>query len=195
VHLPERTATDDYLARMGERLDVVFDVDLGELAKGHHVVARGLALGRSVPAPRFDRDELRRLISGSSDPANGGGFFGRKAGQGPDAEEHVHTEAELHYEFVPALNNGRSGRFDPTPVFWMVYASDDVGTAYNDYNTGAYDGSSTGPSSHGNRDIGGQVPPEATRLTLTFKPAFDWKPPEPWRRELVIDLVNRRLVA
>jgi hypothetical protein len=194
VHLPARTATDDYLARMGERLDVVFDVDLGELAKGHHIVARGLALGRSVPAPRFDRDELRRLISGSSDPANGGGFFGRKAGQGPDAEEHVHTEAELHYEFVPALNNGRSGRFDPTPVFWMVYASDDVGTAYNDYNTGAYDGSSTGPSSHGNRDIGGQVPPEATRLTLTFKPAFDWKPPEPWRRELVIDLVNRRLV-
>jgi hypothetical protein len=194
VHLPARTATDDYLARMGERLDVVFDVDLGELAKGHHIVARGLALGRSVPAPRFDRDELRRRISGSSDPANGGGFFGRKAGQGPDAEEHVHTEAELHYEFVPALNNGRSGRFDPTPVFWMVYASDDVGTAYNDYNTGAYDGSSTGPSSHGNRDIGGQVPPEATRLTLTFKPAFDWKPPEPWRRELVIDLVNRRLV-
>jgi hypothetical protein len=193
VHLPERTATEDYLARMGERLDVVFDVDLGELARGHHVVARGLALGRSVPAPRFDRDELRRLISGGSDPANGGGFFGRKADHGPDAEEHVHTEAELHYEFVPRINQGR-GRLDLMAVYWGVYASDDVGTAYNDYNTGAFDGASTGPTTHGSRDLGGQVPPEATRLTLTFKPASGWKPPEPWRRDLVIDLVNRRLV-
>jgi hypothetical protein len=193
VHIPERSATDDYLAHMGEQLDVVFDVDLGELVRGHHVVARGLALGRSVPAPQFDRDEFRRLISGSTDPVNGGGFFGRKAGHWPDAEEHVHTDAELHYEFVPRINEGQ-GRFDLTAVYWMVHTSDDVGTRYNDYNTGAFDGASTGPTTHGSRDIGGQVPPEATRLTLRFEPAFGWDPPEQWRRELVIDLVNRRLV-
>ncbi|MEO3792746.1 hypothetical protein ABGB14_21240 [Nonomuraea sp. B10E15] len=44
--IPPRTATDAYLSRMGGsiRLDIVFDVDLGELVEGHHVVARGLEL-------------------------------------------------------------------------------------------------------------------------------------------------------
>ncbi|GAA2205068.1 hypothetical protein GCM10009850_006910 [Nonomuraea monospora] len=46
IRIPPRTATDDYLARMGEkrRLDLAFDIDLGELAEGHRVVARGLEL-------------------------------------------------------------------------------------------------------------------------------------------------------
>ncbi|MEW9551158.1 hypothetical protein [Nonomuraea sp. NPDC050783] len=46
ISIPPRTATDAYLARMGgtRRLDLVFDIDLGELLEGHHVVARGLEL-------------------------------------------------------------------------------------------------------------------------------------------------------
>jgi hypothetical protein len=35
VDIPPRTATDHYLSRMGQRLDIVFDVDLGELTEGH----------------------------------------------------------------------------------------------------------------------------------------------------------------
>ncbi|MFI0419499.1 hypothetical protein [Spongiactinospora sp. 9N601] len=47
--IPPRTATDAYFANMAaagipRRLDVVLDVDLGELVPGHHVVARGLEL-------------------------------------------------------------------------------------------------------------------------------------------------------
>jgi len=34
--------TDAYLAEIGERLDIEFDVDLGELVEGHRVVARGV---------------------------------------------------------------------------------------------------------------------------------------------------------
>jgi hypothetical protein len=37
---------------MGEQLDVVFDLDLGELVEGHHVVARGIMLGREAPEVR-----------------------------------------------------------------------------------------------------------------------------------------------
>ena len=40
--LPPRTATDAYLAEIGETLDIEFDVDLGELVEGHRVVARGI---------------------------------------------------------------------------------------------------------------------------------------------------------
>jgi len=40
---------------------------------------------------------------------------------------------------------------------------------------------------------GGQGPPEAARLTLRFEPAEDWVPPEPWRREIEIDLRELRL--
>src|SRR5262249_55212939 len=40
--LPPRTATDAYLAEIGERLDIAFDVDLGELVEGHRVVGRGV---------------------------------------------------------------------------------------------------------------------------------------------------------
>lgn len=40
--LPPRTATDAYLAEIGEGLDVAFDIDLGELVAGHRVVARGI---------------------------------------------------------------------------------------------------------------------------------------------------------
>jgi hypothetical protein len=44
--IPPRTATDTYFAKMGgaRRLDIVFDIDLGELLEGHHVVARGLEM-------------------------------------------------------------------------------------------------------------------------------------------------------
>ncbi|MEV0391117.1 hypothetical protein [Nonomuraea sp. NPDC050643] len=44
IRIPPRTATDAYFAKMGgsRRPDIVFDIDLGELVDGHHVVARAL---------------------------------------------------------------------------------------------------------------------------------------------------------
>jgi hypothetical protein len=45
--IPPRTATDVYLARAAVRLDVVFDVDLGELVDGHRVIARGIEMASS----------------------------------------------------------------------------------------------------------------------------------------------------
>ncbi|WP_336214906.1 hypothetical protein [Nonomuraea sp. LPB2021202275-12-8] len=46
IRIPPRTATDAYFAKMSgsRRLDIVFDIDLGELLEGHHVVARGLEI-------------------------------------------------------------------------------------------------------------------------------------------------------
>jgi len=44
---PQRDATDAWLANMspyGRRIDITFDVDLGELVPGHRVIARGLEL-------------------------------------------------------------------------------------------------------------------------------------------------------
>jgi hypothetical protein len=39
---PPRTATDAYLAEIGEELDVALNVDLGALVEGHRVIARGI---------------------------------------------------------------------------------------------------------------------------------------------------------
>jgi hypothetical protein len=205
VRIPPRTATDSYLAKMRTQLDIVFDVDLGELVRGHHVVARGIILGRRLRMHRIDRERLRELMEGADDPNNGGGFISRRRPAGsdtakpdagipdagePDDEVRV-TEPELHYEFVPGLDGGEGQHgFD---WYWMMYASDDVGTEYADYNGGAFDPDSGGTASHGTRDIGGQIPPEASRLTLRFEPPEDWVPPEPWRHEIVIDLRERRL--
>ncbi|MGW2222081.1 hypothetical protein ACWCSD_44440 [Nonomuraea sp. NPDC001684] len=49
ISIPPRTATDAYFAERdgSRRLDIVFDIDLGELVEGHHVVARGLELSEA----------------------------------------------------------------------------------------------------------------------------------------------------
>ncbi len=196
MSIPPRTATDAYLATIHARLDIVFDIDLGELVRGHHVVARGIKLGQPVDTRRIDRERLRQLMEGADDPHNGGGFISRRSAAGSDAgepdTETTMTEPELHYEFVPGLDPAEGERgFD---WYWMMYASDDVGTEYADDNGGAFDPSG-GAASHGTRDIGGQIPPQASRLTLAFEPPQDWVPPEPWRREIVVDLRERRLAS
>jgi hypothetical protein len=107
---------DAYFARLRavgvpRHLDVTFDVDLGELVEGHHVVVRGVERGSG--------------------------------------------EAVLHYEFVPLMQEHE--RQDKRPFFLVlvVYASDDNGTEYDDHNTGGFDPSGRGPSSHSTRDLGG----------------------------------------
>jgi hypothetical protein len=190
VKIPPRTVTDQYLARRGEHLDVVFDVDLGELVKGHRVVARGIMLGRPARVPRRGASPLRDLVRCGEDPSNGGGFFRRGEAPEPAMMQDRLTEAELHYEFVPGLAEERG-----LDWYWMLGVTDDVGTGYSDSNGGAFDGRSGGPASHGTRDLGGQIPPQARRLTIRFRPAESWNPPGPWRRTISIDLRERRLLG
>jgi hypothetical protein len=44
--IPPRTATELYLSESGGGIDIAFDIDLGELTEGHHVIARGVELER-----------------------------------------------------------------------------------------------------------------------------------------------------
>jgi hypothetical protein len=189
VKIPPRTVTDQYLARMGKNLDITFDVDLGQLVEDYHVVARGIMLGRPIQVPRYDTAQLRDLIQDGGDPDNGGGFFRRGEAPVPTAMDEVLTEPELHYEFVPGLAEEHG-----LDWYWMLYVTDDVGTEYSDNNGGAFDGRSGGVASHGTRDLGSQIPPQARRLTIRFEPAAGWTPPEPWRRTIDIDLTEGRLL-
>jgi hypothetical protein len=133
VKVPSRAVTDQYLARMGKELDIVFDADLGELVPGHHIVARGIMLGRpagpAVPAPGPLRDPARR----AGDAASGGASC-RRAGI-PEVTEDQLTDPELHYEFGPALGHDVSLNWH-----WKLRVTDDAGTGYSNSNSGAFDG-------------------------------------------------------
>jgi hypothetical protein len=145
--IPPREATDRYFEQAsgdGRVLAIAFDVDIGELVEGHHVVARGIE-------------------------------------RGPNG-------ARLHYEFVPAISGSNPDVKGPFFWYWSLSAADDAGTSYADSDSGAFDGRSGGEASHGERDLGGEVPASATRLTLRFGPAPQFEPPSGWRRHLVIDL-------
>lgn len=144
MQIPPRTATDAYLARRGVQLDIAFDVDLGELTRGHHIVARGIMLGRPVRVPKRDPARLRALMDAADDPNNGGGFIRRPRNAESAAWEERLTEAELHYEIVPGLSEAeaRPGGF---AWDWTLTVTDDAGSEYADYNGGAFDGTSGTP--------------------------------------------------
>jgi hypothetical protein len=193
IMIPPRTATDDYLSKMALQLDIVFDVDLGELVRGRHVVARGILFGRPVRVPLIDPAEIRILMANAHDADNGGGFFtSRGSTSAPREYEDLLTEAELHYEFAPGLTDAEAeGTFD---WLWTLSASDDVGTEYADNNSGTFN-TRGGAASHGTRDLGGQIPPEARMLTLRFEPSDGWTPEKHWCRELVINLNDKCLAG
>jgi len=182
------------LSSRGQRLDIVFDIDLGELMQGHHVVARGIMLARPVRVPRIDAAQAGTQAASSAEPDHSGGISIQPARAAhPGAGDLVYSEPALHYEFVPGLSGDhRPGAFG---WYWTLSASDDVGTVYGDNNLGAFDGRSAGAATHGYCDIGGQIPPHARQLTIRFQPADGWTPPGPWRREIVIDLRGHRLVG
>jgi hypothetical protein len=156
IPIPPRTAVDAYFARlraMGvhRHLDVPFDVDLGELVAGHHVVVRGIERGPG--------------------------------------------EAVLHYEFVPAVQDRERRDKGPFFWYWMVSASDDAGTEYAENNTGGFDPSGQGPSSHGTRDLGGVIPAAANRLVLDFQPPWDHTPEPGVCTSLTIELATGAVTA
>jgi len=197
-----RSATDDYLAKMGRQLDITFDCDLGELVEGHHVVLRGIELGRPIEVNRWVREQerlaqerVRQAIERGD--FDGGGFFssgGPLSERDKEVVETRSTEAELHYEFVPGLASDERQSKGGFFWYWMLHCSDDIGTEYSDNNSGGVGPQVGGAATHAFRDLGGQVPPEATRLIITFEPPTGWEPPEPWRRRIEVDLVARVLV-
>lgn len=115
MKVPPRTVTDLYLARTGKHLDIVFDVDLGELVQGRHVVARGIMLGHPIHVPRYDPSRPRDLSQPGGDPGNCGGHFQWGQSFAPETIEERLTEPALHYEFVPGLPEQHD--FD---WYWML---------------------------------------------------------------------------
>jgi hypothetical protein len=169
MDIPARSATDRYLAGSHIQLSYSFGVDLGELIPGHHVIARGIGLAQSVPPSLAESSSLPSGVVENVKQSN----------QTP--------RDQVHFEHVPGLSRGHV-----TPD-WGFEARDDVGTAYNKDDQGAYDGHSGGIATHAVRELGGKIPPNASRLNLRIIPGYDgtghqWRPPEPWRRELVIEL-------
>jgi hypothetical protein len=132
-----------------EELQWTFDVDLGELCNGHHVVARGI--------------------------------------------RNVEPSAELHYDYVPGM---RVEETEACPFFWywLVEASDDLGTEYNDNNSGWFSDQG-GDSTPGERDLGGVIPSGASALTLHFSLAGDSTPSGPWVGRLEVDLKTGEATA
>jgi hypothetical protein len=197
-----RDATERYLAQAGRELDIVFDVDLGELVRGHHVIARGIDLGHDIPIARWQREFHQRaeeeseliLYHGGNNPSGGFQSFGR-LNVGPEDREIVEiirTEPVLHYEFVPGLEADESPS-DHFFWYWMLTTSDDVGTEYQDHNNGTLARHEGGAATHGIRDLGGPIPDSATQLRISFEPASGWTPLTPTRPELVVDLVAKRV--
>jgi hypothetical protein len=59
-------------------------------------------------------------------------------------------QAELRYVFTPGLSKQETSE-RPFFWYWMVYASDDLDTPYNDWNSGVVDEESGGTESEGSR--------------------------------------------
>ena len=141
---------------------------------GHHVVARGIGQVPKVHIPDdgdLPQDIIDLLEKDNRTPRD-----------------------QVHFEHVPGLTH------ESAIPGWSFTVSDDVGTEYSGVDAGAYDRHSGGATSHAVRELGGNVPRQATRLTLHLVPGHDmaggaWHPPEPWIRELVIDLQSGRPVT
>ena len=174
MEVPDRSVTDHYVGASGRVLDYSFDVDLGELIPGHHVIARGIG-----PAPKVVLPDDVELPQDAIDNVE---------------QDNQTLRDQVHFEHVPGLTR------DSVTPHWSFTVSDDVGTEYSGVDEGAYDGQSGGAATHAVRELGGKVPRQATRLTLHLIPGYDkegsqWHPPEPWGRELVIDLRSGRPVS
>jgi hypothetical protein len=175
---------DSYVERQGIRLDIVFDADLGELVRGHHVVARGIYLGRPTDLYKWQAD--MEAAPWRAPPAAASQRDLTVVGTRP-------PEAELFYEFIPGLKSWEED-IEANFWYWMLHTSDDHGTVYSDVSGGTQQDPNGGPASFATRDLGGHVPAGASRLVIDIKPPWRWKPPEPWRRQLVIDLQHRQLI-
>jgi len=181
VPLPPRDAVDDTLRVENIQLASIFDLDLGELVEGRRVIARGISRGRTAWIPvREDLENLpkRRVV------VNG---IELEALDGEPRRYLAELEDELHYEVVPSLAEGE--RLD----HWWMEVTDDLGTTYNDNQTGAYGLAYGGSATIGSRDLGGRVPEAAAWLEIRFRPGG--RPQGRWCAQLDVDLEGDAVVS
>ena len=164
------------------QLASIFDLDLGELVEGRRVIARGISRGRTAWIPvRKDLENLpkRRVV------VNG---IELEALDGEPRRYLAELEDELHYEVVPSLAEGE--RLD----HWWMEVTDDLGTTYNDNQTGAY-----GLAYGGSATIGSH----ATWVAVCRKPPLGWeirfrpggRPQGRWCAQLDVDLEGDAVVS
>lgn len=195
VEIPPRTATDNHLQRMGRSLDISFDIDLGELVRGHHVLLRGIELGRPMNVRRWQQ-EFEAERERNRPDEDGQMFTSTTRWLSSEDMEVVGTrlsEPQLHHEFVPGLTKEEEIA-DHFFWYWMLHVSDDVGTRYRDDNGGTRGPAEGGSATHATRDLGGDIPDSASRLMINFEPPSGWEPTEPWRNQLLIDLTKRCVI-
>ena len=197
MEIPPRDATDGAVGPSGRHLDIIFDVDLGELVDGHRVIVRGIEHRREEEVPDLTTQIRERLAARMREGANA--LEINVQWLEPDAltsieTKVVFTSAALHFEFVPGLHESEQKEKGPFFWHWTLQCSDDVGTVYDHDNGGAFDPRGGGTASHGMRDLGGQIPGHAGRLTIDFEPAEAWHPQRPWRHQLVVDLREGRVI-
>lgn len=158
-------------------------------------MARGIEFARPMNVSRWEQGveaERRKGWPGQDRPA----FSSATRWMSTEDMEVVRTrllEPQLHYEFVPGLEKEEEDD-DPFFWYWMLHVSDDVGTQYRDDNGGTRGPAEGGMATDATRDLGGHIPDSASRLVIDFEPPSRWKPPAPWRDQLVIDLVARRVI-
>jgi hypothetical protein len=186
-----RGATGGFHEGKGD-LVITFEVDLGELAKGHHVIARGIDLGHDVPVTRWQQEGRQRFEESDFES---GGFqsFVSFSLEGNEIVDRIRSEAALEYEFIPGVEEDESSS-DYFFWYWILAVSDDVGTEYQDHNNGCLARFEGGAATRGTRDLGGTIPESASRLTISFAPPSSWTPTQPIRQELVIDLQAKQVV-
>jgi hypothetical protein len=171
MDLPPRDDGERAMATPGGRIDIPFDVDLGELINGHHIVARGIERGALARRRWLERDSAGEL----------------KKMNAPVIE----TEAALHFDVFPGLEEDEELSKGFQYDLWELGAEDNVGTRYRSGN-GCCE--NRGPAvSQGYLFLGAQIPESATLLTLRFQPAEGWEPPEPWLRRVLVDLRTGRV--
>jgi hypothetical protein len=163
-------------ATPGGRIEVTFEIDLGELIPGHHVIARGLERGHIEYPEVVEPSDSKHV-----EPPN---FYGNSGPVHPVAPRLREWKPALHFDVVPDLLLDEEGASWFESYVWGCTAEDDVGTNYGD---GNYD-SSISEGGQGYLDLRAQIPESATLLTLRFQPPTDWTPPEPWVSGLEIDL-------
>lgn len=187
---------------MTTEVEFPLDVDLGQLIPRHHVVLTGMDFGEVVEVSRLHAEikalmaeRLAKVRNGESHEGLGVSVTWRTPTSRDREVVSTHaTEPSLHYKFVPGIEPSEEEGNNVFFWHWMLSATDDVGTLYRDDNGGTRAPAAGGAATHATQDIGGHIPNDASRLTLRFAPPPGWEPPEPWRRELQLDLVERRVV-
>src|SRR5271165_164053 len=157
------------MEHMGRSMDISFDIDLGEIVKGHHVIARGIELAGPLKLHRYQQEFEAERDKGVPSYDRPVVAYRKLSAEDMEVVGTRLSEPQLHYEFVPGLGKEEDDE-DHFFWYWMLHVSDDVGTQYGDDNGGTRGPAEGGAATHATRDIGRNIPDSATRLVIEFEP-------------------------